>query len=66
MAIRERLERAQKEGDLPPAASPVDLARYLSALIFGMAVLSAGGADRRSLQRVADTALRKWPYEREA
>jgi len=60
-AIRRRLKQARAEGDLPTDANPADLARYLSALIYGMAVLAAGGASRRDLQAVADVALLQWP-----
>lgn len=60
-AIRNRLRRAAKAGDLPAGEDPADLARYLSALIYGMAILGAGGATRKELQGVADVALRHWP-----
>ena len=59
-AIQRRLQRAVNDGDLPGDSNPADLARYLSALIYGMAVLAAGGANRRDLQGVADVALRHW------
>jgi AcrR family transcriptional regulator len=60
-AIRERLERARAEGDLPDEVSPADLARFLAAVIHGMAVQAAGGADRKSLRSIARTAMRTWP-----
>jgi AcrR family transcriptional regulator len=60
-AIRRRLKRAKAEGDLPADSSPADLARYLSAVIYGMAVLAAGGISRKELRGVADAALRQWP-----
>jgi hypothetical protein len=60
-AIRRRLKQARAEGDLPPNTNPAGLARYLSALIYGMAVLAAGGASRRDLQDVVDVALLQWP-----
>jgi AcrR family transcriptional regulator len=60
-AIRARLERARKEGDLPAAADPADLAKYLTVLSHGLAIQAAGGATKRQLQRVADMALRAWP-----
>lgn len=59
--IRKRLQRAAKEDDLPSGEDPADLARYLSAIIYGMAVLAAGGASRKDLQGVADVALSHWP-----
>jgi AcrR family transcriptional regulator len=64
--IRRRLKRARAEGDLPPDCSPADFARYLSGVLYGMAILSAGGANRRELQAVADIALQQWPAGRAA
>jgi AcrR family transcriptional regulator len=63
-AIRRRLARAKDQGDLPADASPADLARYLSVVIYGMAVQSIGGASRGELRRVAKIALRQWPKSR--
>jgi AcrR family transcriptional regulator len=60
-AIRERLERAKGEGELPAGANPADLARYLATVYQGMSVQAAGGATRPQLRRVAETALRAWP-----
>ena len=59
--IRERLKRAQAEGDLAADADPADLARYLSVVIYGMTVQAAGGATRKELRSVAELALRNWP-----
>ena len=60
-AIRERLERAKGEGELPTSTNPADLARYLATVYQGMSVQAAGGATREQLRRVAETALRAWP-----
>ncbi len=60
LGIRDRLIRAKKEGDLPAGADPKELAKYLTAVMQGMAVQAAGGATRSDLRRVADTALRSW------
>ncbi len=60
-AIRERFERALADGDLPADADPADLARYVVAVIQGMAVQAAGGASREELRQVAAMALRAWP-----
>jgi AcrR family transcriptional regulator len=60
-AIRERLERAKSDGDLPAGANPSDLARYVAAVIHGMAVQAAGGASGDELRSVAQTALQAWP-----
>jgi AcrR family transcriptional regulator len=59
--IRQRLERAQKENDLPAGSDPAILARYIVAVINGMAVQAASGASREDLQGVAETALQSWP-----
>ena len=40
---------------------PGDFARYIMAVMEGMAVRAAGGADRRELERIAEMALRMWP-----
>jgi AcrR family transcriptional regulator len=60
-AIRQRLDRAKAEGDLPASAKPAVLARYLSATIYGMAILAADGGSRKELLEVAAFALRAWP-----
>ena len=59
--LRQRLERAQAEGDLPADASPADLARYVMTVQQGMSVQAAGGASRAQLRRVVENALRAWP-----
>jgi AcrR family transcriptional regulator len=61
VAIRQRLQRARAEGDLPADTDPADLARYIVTVIRGMAVQAAGGASRKELRRVAELALRAWP-----
>jgi AcrR family transcriptional regulator len=60
-ALRQRLERAQADGDLPAEANASDLARYVTTVAQGMAVQAAGGASRQDLRRVVDMALRAWP-----
>lgn len=60
-AVRARLERAHKEGDLSKEVDAATLARYLMAVTYGMAVLAAGGATRDDLTVVADMALRAIP-----
>lgn len=60
-ALRERLQRAQAEGELPADADPAALARYFSTVTQGMAIQAAGGASRKELERVADMAMRVWP-----
>jgi AcrR family transcriptional regulator len=59
-ALRQRFERAKLEGDLPFDCHPEDLARFVIALIQGIAVQAAGGASRTELQRVAEIAMKAW------
>jgi AcrR family transcriptional regulator len=61
VALRRRLQRAEREGDLPENADPAELAHYVMTVIRGMAVQAAGGASRDQLHRVAQIALRAWP-----
>jgi hypothetical protein len=60
-ALRRRLERAKREGDLPSNADPAELAHYVMTVLHGMAVQGADGANQHQLRRVADIALRAWP-----
>ena len=60
--LQARLEQAVEAGEwLPGGAS--DLARYFSTVLHGLAVQSAGGADRAELAPVVDLALRAWPRQ---
>lgn len=59
--LRERFRRAVDDGDLPAGTDPGLLARYLTTLVFGVAVQAASGAGRAELQEMADAALRTWP-----
>jgi AcrR family transcriptional regulator len=56
-----RLERAKATGELPRDQSPADFARYLMAVMDGMAARAACGAGREDLRKVAELALRAWP-----
>ncbi len=44
-----------------PAASPADLARFVSTLLQGLSVQAAGGASREQLEAVARIAMDAWP-----
>ena len=61
VALRRRLQRAKREGDLPKNADPSELARYVMTVLQGMAVQGADGASPDQLRRVAQVALRAWP-----
>jgi len=60
-AIRQRLQRAKREGDLPVDCNPTDLARYFATVMQGISVQAASGASHRELERVVDAALKAWP-----
>jgi AcrR family transcriptional regulator len=55
--LRRRFKRAKSDGDLPPDSDPSGVARYVSTVIYGMAVQAAGGATGKELRRVAEIAL---------
>lgn len=59
--LRVRFLQAKADGDLPDDCDPVDLARYLSIILQGMAVQAAGGASRIDLHKVAGMVLKSWP-----
>jgi AcrR family transcriptional regulator len=61
VALRRRLQRAKREGDLPKNSDPAELARYVMTVLQGMAVQGADGASPDQLRRVAQVALRAWP-----
>lgn len=60
-ALRERLERAQAEGDLPAQANSQGLARYLSVVMHGMAIQAIDGATYEELSEVVAQVLKMWP-----
>jgi AcrR family transcriptional regulator len=59
--LRERLERAKTEGDLPEAAQPASLAAFVMTMTQGIAVQAKGGMSRELLETVAEQALASWP-----
>ncbi len=60
-ALRERLQSARSEGDLPSDADVDELTDYVKTVIYGMAVKAASGATRTELDRVIAIAMRAWP-----
>ncbi len=63
-ALRERLDRARHERDLPDESDPEALAGFLEAVVQGMAVMAATGASRETLYGVVRTSLEAWPSGR--
>ncbi len=60
-AIRQRLKRAQAEGQLPAGTEPADLARYIFTLVEGMAAQARDGASADDLRRMVALTMRVWP-----
>jgi len=59
--VRERVERAKAEGDLPATANPETLAAFVMTLTQGIAIQAKAGVSRELLERVAEQALASWP-----
>ena len=59
--LRERLQKAQQEGDLPAEVDCTTLAAYVCAVIHGMAVQAKAGFSREKLQGIADFVVANWP-----
>ncbi|RVT48671.1 TetR/AcrR family transcriptional regulator [Rheinheimera sediminis] len=64
VALYTRLEQAKADGDLPDHSDPAALARYIVAVLQGMAVQATSGANCAELKQVADTVLSAWPGKR--
>jgi AcrR family transcriptional regulator len=60
-AIRERFERARRDGDLPANADPKELTDFIGTVVCGMAVQAASGATRADLERVIERTMQAWP-----
>jgi AcrR family transcriptional regulator len=63
--LRRRFEQAKVQHDLPKDSDPAALARFLAALVYGMAVLASGGANRKELEQVIQSAMQAWPTKAE-
>jgi AcrR family transcriptional regulator len=61
MMVLERLQRAQRDGDLPADAQPEALAAMFGSLIAGLAVMAKSGAKVAKLNTVIDTLMAVWP-----
>jgi AcrR family transcriptional regulator len=60
-AIRQRLERAQKESELPADLNAAEFAKYLATIHQGMSVQSTSGATKKELLAVVSQVLKSWP-----
>lgn len=59
--LRERLERAQHEGDLPDAVDAGVLAEYVVSLATGISVQATSGTSPEQLNQVVEMFLAQWP-----
>ncbi len=59
--LRERFEKAKREGDLPSDADPAMLAAYILTVAHGIAVQAKAGFSRERLTAIAHHALSTWP-----
>lgn len=59
--IAQRLDRAQREGQLPQDLKTGDLATLFISMIAGMGVLAKSGASLDKLHTVVTTAMLVWP-----
>ena len=57
-ALRKRIAKAEKSGELPKDTNPADYARFLSTVIRGLGVQAANGATHEEMKGVADFVLR--------
>lgn len=62
IAIRERLVKARKSGELPKGINVDDYARYLSSIIAGLSIQAANGSTKQELKRTAKMAFRHLGY----
>jgi AcrR family transcriptional regulator len=62
IAIRERLLKSRKSGELPKDINVDDYTRYLSSIIAGLSIQAANGSTKAELKRTAQMALRHLGY----
>ncbi|WP_174553989.1 TetR family transcriptional regulator C-terminal domain-containing protein, partial [Nocardia elegans] len=60
-AVRQRLERGIRDGDLPADTDIDGLADFYTAVLFGLSVQAGDGVDLHRLGRTIDRALQAWP-----
>lgn len=62
VALRKRLLKARKSGELPKSINVDDYTRYLSTIIAGLSIQAANGATKAELNRTAQMALQHLGY----
>jgi AcrR family transcriptional regulator len=61
-ALKERLLKARKSGELPKKINVDDYTRYLSTIVAGLSIQAANGSTKAELNRTAQMALRHLGY----
>jgi AcrR family transcriptional regulator len=61
-AVRERLLKARKSGELSKDINVEDYARYLSSILAGLSIQAANGSKKAELKRTARMAVRHLGY----
>jgi AcrR family transcriptional regulator len=59
--VRERFERARREGDLPDSTDVQALTLFLVSVMNGISVQGSSGREREALNSVVELALKAWP-----
>ncbi|HUG21337.1 TetR/AcrR family transcriptional regulator [Piscinibacter sp.] len=59
--LLQRLERAERDGQLPAGLNAKALATLLASVLTGMAVLAKSGQPRKKLDEVVSSAMAMWP-----
>jgi AcrR family transcriptional regulator len=59
--MRDRFERARREGDLPASTDVPALTLFLVSMMNGLAVQASSGHSRDALNSAVDLALMAWP-----
>src|ERR1700691_5177866 len=62
VALRQRLLKARKSGELSKDIDLDDYTRYLSTIIAGLSIQAANGSTKAELNRIAQMALRRLGY----
>ncbi|WP_433087697.1 TetR/AcrR family transcriptional regulator [Dactylosporangium sp. CA-052675] len=60
-ALRERLQRARADGEIPEESDADGLALYFTTIYQGLAVQASGGATREQLHAIVNMAMAVWP-----
>jgi TetR/AcrR family transcriptional regulator, copper-responsive repressor len=60
-ALRARIRRGIKEGELPAGTNASALAKFYGAVVQGMSVQARDGASRKELEGIVRAALLAWP-----